>query len=337
MTEAWGGGVASAIASYVRATPDAEHHAVIAVRDGDYVDDGELGRFATVDARRGQVALLRGVRDAVARIRPDAIHAHSSYGGLLARVVRPHGARVVYTPHCYAFERADLSRGARAAIRAVERLLSVRTDVVAACSPREAALTRSLNHRVRVVHVPNVADAPLSPPTRPDGPVETVVAVGRLSRQKDPAVFATMARAHRDGPGRNLPFVWVGGGETDCRALEDAGVRITGWVPQSQVARELGGTSVYVHTARWEGFPMAVLEAARSGVPVLARRAAPFDHCPQRWVFDTEDAFLTMLASLDSPAVRAENVREWRLALAENTAPVQRERLLSCYTGKDES
>lgn len=337
VTEAWGGGVASAITSYVRSTPEAEHHAVIAVREGDYVDDGELEQFTTVDARRGQIALLRGVHDAVTKIRPDAIHAHSSYGGLLARIVRPRSARVVYTPHCYAFERADLPRAARAAVRAAERVLSARADVIAACSPREAVLARSLNRRVPVVHVPNVADSPLSEPAPVDGPVERVVAIGRLSPQKDPAVFAAIAAARRNRLGRDVSFVWVGGGERDRRTLEGAGVRITGWIPQSQVARELDGVSVYVHTARWEGFPMSVLEAARSGVPILARRAAPFDHCPQRWVFETEGEFLAMLASLDSPIVRADNVREWRLALAENTEPVQRERLLSCYSGKDVS
>lgn len=337
VTEAWGGGVASAIASYVRSTPEAEHHAVIAIREGDYLDDGELNRFASVDTRRGQTALLRGVRDAVARVRPDAIHAHSSYGGVLARIVSPGGARVVYTPHCYAFERDDLPRAARAAIRAVERALSRRADVVAACSPREAVLARSLNPRVPVVHVPNVADVPLSTTPQRGGHVESVVAIGRLTPQKDPAMFAAVAAAHRVSGGENIEFVWVGGGERDKSALESAGVRITGWVPQSQVARELGGVCVYVHTARWEGFPMSVLEAARSGVPILARRAAPFDHCPQRWVFGTEDEFVSMLASLDSPTNRASNVLEWRHALAENIEPVQRERLLSCYSGKDVS
>ena len=95
--------------------------------------------------------------------------------------------------------------------------------------------------------------------------------MGRVRRQKDPDFFAAAARAARD-----LDWVWVGGGdEAGEGRLRAAGVRVTGWLERSAVLDELATADVYVHTAAWEGAPLSILEAARAGCPVVARKIAP--------------------------------------------------------------
>lgn len=327
--------MASALSSYIESTPEVDHHALLALREGDYLRDGELDAFSSVTLRSGTVGLFRALRSTVTAVDPDVIHAHSSYAGLVVRVAPHLGVRIVYTPHCYAFERRDLAPAVRTAVRVVERILAGRGAVVAACSPREAELARTLDARVPVVHVPNVSGRERARNPVRDGHVTRVVAIGRVAPQKDPALFAQLARVTSVAGGQDPEFVWVGGADRvgGTEELVSAGVRVTGWLPRSAVVAEFGGVCVYVHTALWEGFPMSVLEAVDAGVPVLARRTPTFSHCPQHWTFATSSQFASALTRLNSPEERSKNVREWRVALSENTQELQRERLLSCYTG----
>jgi glycosyltransferase involved in cell wall biosynthesis len=53
--------------------------------------------------------------------------------------------------------------------------------------------------------------------------------------------------------------------------LESYGVRIAGWVPQSELFERLGSASVYFHTAEYEGACLSILDSAAMGLPAVAR------------------------------------------------------------------
>ncbi|MFC7221054.1 glycosyltransferase [Streptomyces polyrhachis] len=279
VAEAWGGGVQAVILDYVRALPEAQHLLLMAEREGLRITADAEAAFAGVwRMPPGHLARVGCVARLFRQLRPDVVHAHSSLAGGYVRLAAPIPAhRIVYTPHCYAMERADLPRPAMAAVWAAERALAWRTGTVAAVSPREAELARLLRRRQRAVHVPNLVprqDAPAPAPRRGPGdlPELTVAAVGRLCAQKDPDFFAEAARAGRQLlPASN--WVWLGGGEDAYRErLERAGVRVTGWLDRREVHRTLSQARVYAHTASWEGAPMTLLEAAALGLPAVARR-----------------------------------------------------------------
>jgi glycosyltransferase involved in cell wall biosynthesis len=267
VTEALGGGVQSAIANYVDGLPDLEHTVFSRARDGQstYSWNGDVAHEAYVGGLAGFfVRLVSKVRQE----RPDIVHLHSSFAGA-ARAVLPPGTAIVYSPHCYAMERRDLGRAARAAFGAVESLLAHRTGAVVAVSLREAALSNRLNPRVPAEVALN--PAPFAAPAtsaRPADPAE-VVMVGRISPQKDPALFAAVAGACRGLPWR---FVWIGDGDDSARAdLEHAGVEVTGWTLPAAAAERVARARLYLHSAAWEGGPLSTIEAATLGTPVLAR------------------------------------------------------------------
>lgn len=304
VVEALGGGVASALNDYVRSTHQ-YRHAVLAYRRphhqiGDVLDDLCIRVIPSPEQIKPATQLAgRWFR----RLQPDVVHAHSSYAGVQVRMsgIIPVD-RIVYTPHCYAFERRDLIAPVRGFLRSVEGVLGRRTSAVAAVSPREAQLAAELSPQADVVYVPNVARVERQ--TRPVRPATdfTVVTAGRLLPQKDPNFFlAVVHEVRRIDPG--VRFVWLGGDpEHQVARLRAAGVEVSGWIPRSELLDRLATGDVYLHTAAWEGAPITILEAAAMRIPIVVRD-------------------IPALASLDVPGrtATAEGVADELLALRDPT------------------
>ncbi|MGO1950146.1 MAG: glycosyltransferase, partial [Mycobacteriaceae bacterium] len=140
-----------------------------------------------------------------------------------------------------------------------------------------------------------------SPPA--DGEPPVIGVVSRVTPQRDPAFFAETARLIRaERPGTR--FTWIGDGDGKdselVDLLEDAGVEVTGWLSGDELRARVAGLSLVIHTARWDGFPMAVLEVRRIGVPLLVRDIPALQECPATARFDTpRDAAAKALEILD--------------------------------------
>ncbi|MGI9079652.1 MAG: glycosyltransferase family 4 protein [Acidimicrobiales bacterium] len=343
----WGAGSAAAVSDYIRATPAFEHHLVYAVAPGCQLDDQVQEQAASVrELPSGLARQIVAVRRAVAAVEPDVVHAHSSLAGACARTAlgRRWPSRVVYTPHCYAFERTDVGPVVRSAFWLAEAALSLRGGQVAACAPYEADLARSLPGRQQVVYVPNIAgpDAMRSSGMgssgmgskvgrRREGEPMVVIAVGRLAPQKAPEMFAHAARIRRDAGDRSR-WVWVGGGEADLeRQVRSAGVEVTGWLPRRQALEELAASDVYVHAAAWDGAPITVLEAAAAGVPILARRTSAMASLGVEPLFDTAEELADLVGRLCDGTVAAVAERSGRRLREAHTPAAQREALHHVY------
>ncbi|MFX7785070.1 glycosyltransferase, partial [Acinetobacter baumannii] len=68
-------------------------------------------------------------------------------------------------------------------------------------------------------------------------------------------------------PAVTVAATWIGDGPSSAPR-----VRVPGWAARDDVRAELAELDVYFHTAAWEGFPIAILDAAAMGLPILARR-----------------------------------------------------------------
>ena len=336
VVESFASGTLSALTHYVDAVPEAEHHVVRRVRVGDHVADGEDDRFASVHEMPASTwGCLAAVRRAVRTTQPDIVHAHSSMGGVFARasVVSRSRRRVVYTPHCFAFERRDLGRPSRALFRFAEWLLALNTDTVAGCSAGEAATAAAWLTCRRAVHVPNVV--PIIDhisPTR----IDVVLGAGRISAQKGPDFFAATIR-ELSSVSPAVKARWLGGGQPDLESdLTGSGVDVTGWLTRSDVLRSLVGDHAYLHTAAWEGFPIAVLEAHAAGLPIVARRIGALTGGPADWLVDSATEAAAVLAALAASAEAVgQNRRDWTAYLSTHDAAHQRAALLRAYRISD--
>jgi glycosyltransferase involved in cell wall biosynthesis len=100
-----------------------------------------------------------------------------------------------------------------------------------------------------------------------------VVAVGRMVEQKRPLLFLEFADTIRRMASR-VKFCWVGDGQLrpewdKLAASLNLGSHLltTSWVTDSRPY--LAAADVFLHTAEYEGLPLAVLEAMAAGLPCL--------------------------------------------------------------------
>ncbi|BCW64201.1 glycosyl transferase [Arthrobacter sp. StoSoilB22] len=264
VTEAMGGGVQNAISKYTHLLASDQHIVFGRPRPGESA--GEFAANTRVIEYSGSlINYLLKVRTLVKSERPDVVHIHSSFAGL-ARLLAPTTSPLVYSPHCYAFERRDKSRVWQKALRLAEQILAVRPQTLVAVSPHEARLGSLLNSRMPVHFVPNAVPKMSAAVGKDERP--SVTMVGRIGWQKDPNLFAEVAEL----VGGNIDFVWVGDGDPEMKKrLLEAGVRVSGWVSPEQARRKVAASHLYVHTGAWEAAPISAIEAATLGTPVIAR------------------------------------------------------------------
>ncbi|WP_290106756.1 glycosyltransferase [Microbacterium oryzae] len=307
VTQVYAGGISRAIKSLVELTPEVEHHLLWA---GNEQPDPTLP-FKTVhelpQSPREMVTAVQRVKSVVAEVRPDYVHAHSSFGGVYARLARL-AEPVFYEPHCYKFDDRQQLAPMRVIYRLVEQALAPRAARTVVLSPHEEALARSLHTRGEVLFLPNVATV-LPTEAHPASRFEhgrDVFMIGRLTGQKDPAYFADVAHRVRK-QASDVTFRWIGDvdGVDDGRGarmrtrLENAGVRVLGWLDGDALATELSRPGLYFHSAHYEGFPLSILDAAAFEHPIAVRRIPTFEGMNLPSAASAHDAAELILRILD--------------------------------------
>ena len=216
----------------------------------------------------------------------DLIHAHASKPGFLARMAAiGSGVPVLYSPHCFAFH-AGAPPWRNLITSSLENFASYFTTRIITVAEGERELARQYHvggdDQFAVIHTgidPTPYRQPVNKARLKESlgiPVSSPVvgSVGRLSEQKSPVDFVRLAEAvHKSRP--DAHFIWVGDGplgeevQTLSTSLPlDSVIHWLGY--RNDVPQLLHLFDCFVLTSRWEGFPLVILEAMASGVPVVA-------------------------------------------------------------------
>jgi glycosyltransferase involved in cell wall biosynthesis len=164
-----------------------------------------------------------------------------------------------------------------------------------------------------------------------------LVAVGRLVAQKRPFVFLDLAeRIHAKMP--QARFIWVGDGNLAIRwdlVAQERGlasvVRRLGW--QSNVRDFLFAADAFLHTAAFEGLPLAILEAMSAGLPCAITpnlmAEMPFLNQDNSIAIGDDDRWVGVLSSPAQLQLLGRNGRQ--LAEAQFSYNLMAERYESLY------
>lgn len=331
ISESFETGVATAISAYVAATPELTHTVAAGPGDGAYPVGDTPGRaFIELDA--SPLRQFQSLPGLIRRCRPDLVHLHSSIAGFCGRLRSgPYAVPVVYSPHCFAFERRDVRAPVRMLFRLVERTLSHRTTAFVCPSHHEAELASSLGSTSPAFVVPHAVTRPTVEEVALSSHRPRVGTCGRLAAQKGVDFFLTFVAELRERV--DVEVVWIGDGQADLAAtLRREDVVVTGWLSHSDVASMLATLRLYVHTAAWEvGLPYSLLEAAALEVPVVARSLAAYAGEPLSTEATPSALASTAAQVLTEPtAWQAEAARSRQLADHHSTKR-QRQALLHAY------
>jgi glycosyltransferase involved in cell wall biosynthesis len=219
-------------------------------------------------ARSGFLGQTKELLAAAREVRPHVLHAHQRREALQALLVgRALGIPVVEHAHT----RLPSVR---------PRALSFRSRTIFAVGPAVADMIVNEAGRPREL-VQIVGNAPAQrqagAPSAPNDPTSTlrVLAIGRLTEQKDPLRFVrVIARLSRDVA---VEATWAGDGELSASARRlarelGAPIHFIGHV--DDISARLDEAHCLVMTSRWEGTSLAVLEAFDRRRPVVATVSA---------------------------------------------------------------
>ena len=121
---------------------------------------------------------------------------------------------------------------------------------------------------------------------RPPNPRTRVLFAGSLRPFKGPQIVLDAAERHPEAD-----FVIVGDGlmaqELQARAKSIPNATMRGALGRAAIREEYRSADIFMFPSRWEGSPRVLLEAAASGLPILARR----DYEPES-VIDGQTGYL---------------------------------------------
>ena len=248
----------------------------------------------------------------------DLVHAHASKPGYLARLAAiGTGIPVLYSPHCFAFH--DGAGLVSVTITAALERLAARylTTRIVSISDGERKLARKYGVGTDELFVTIHTGIDPHPYRQPVDKAEQkeslgipanaqmVGTVGRLNLQKSPIDFVRMAGLIHERL-KDVHFVWIGTGPLCDPAIQlsadlglDGLMHFTGH--RADVPVLLQCMDCFVLTSLWEGFPLVLLEAVASGVPVVATNIPGNDEIIRSGV----DGWLV---PVQAPTVLAESV-----------------------------
>ena len=275
ITDAFGGGVITAIDTYVSFSNNCEHYLLTSAPKFEKDNAEILNKFFSYDIQMSSNRLkaMKQINQAYRELNPDYVHLHSSFAGFYGRLLSIPSEKIIYTPHGYSFQRKDISIVLRKFFYVSEWILTKisKKSIIAACGPGEykAASTMSKD----VVLLSNYADVPKNIIWKSNNIIDkNICMVGRICPQKGIDFFIETYKILQKDSNIKYKFVWIGDGdELLKKELIKNNIQILGWKKKNTVLEILSKQNVNFYTAAWDGLPISLLEASIIGLPLVVR------------------------------------------------------------------
>ncbi|WP_238602044.1 glycosyltransferase family 4 protein [Lysinibacillus parviboronicapiens] len=234
------------------------------------------------------------LRSTLKIIKPDVIAAHSSKAGAIGRLIgRFLGIPTVFTAHSWSFT-DGVPPKKKLMYRQLEKAVQPFTTKIITVSEfdRQLALTKGIApaHKLMTIHngITQLADPATLSKNSLECPLIMMVARFEIPKRQD-----TLLEALIELPEVPWRIQFIGDGSLRP-ALEkyvtDKGFahRVTFLGNQTEVTELLAKGQIFALLSDWEGLPIAIIEAMRAGLPIIATNVGGVSEL----VTDTDNGFL---------------------------------------------
>lgn len=242
----------------------------------DNIDDENVSTYHR--SGRNITSFLNFIKAFIRLVRtenPDIVHLHSTFAGVLARLVilltfSKNKPKIVYCPHAFSFL-MESSCYKKNLYIAIEKFFSVVTDCIICVSDyeRRAAIDCGMNEKKLVVIHNGVPER--KPRLRQrgfDNRAIQLLFVGRFDFQKG---YDLLVSAMKDLNNANFHLIIVGDSvNEDVKRITLSNVTYTGWLTSQEVESYFLNSDVLIIPSRWEGFAMVPLEAMSYSLPIVS-------------------------------------------------------------------
>lgn len=256
------------------------------------------------------IALFRLIKNE----EPEIVHLHSSFAGLLGRLViffsgNRKNIKVIYCPHAFSFL-MKTNKWKQQTYAFIERKLSLVSDKIICVSTEEydSAIDYGIpKEKLVLIHNGVKVKNKLNHEKITNKNLKLLF-VGRFDYQKG---IDTLKNAIDILGSQHLNFSitltlvgdYVNSEEkVEFHNYEQIQVKHLGWLSPHQLEQEYLTSNVLIIPSRWEGFAMVPLEAMSYGLPIIASDIKPF----QEIINHQENGFLFEIDSPESLANQIE-------------------------------
>lgn len=231
----------------------------------------------------GMVSFFCVLFSAILREKPDVVHLHSSFAGLLGRLAillsgRRRKTKVIYCPHAFGFLMAT-SQFKKNIYSLAEKKLSLLTDKIICVSQSEynSAIEKGFDgKKLAVIHNGVKTKDKRNLKIQNNKKNYKLLFVGRFDYQKGIDILAqAIDQLGKTTADINYEFTLVGeavNSDSDIIFHETPHIKINklGWLKPHQLEKQYLSHDALIIPSRWEGFAMVPLEAMSYGLPIIA-------------------------------------------------------------------
>ena len=247
------------------------------------------------------------IQSYIKKIRPDIIHIHSSWAGVMVRipyVFKKKDVKIIYTPHGWAFLMEN-SVWKKKSYAIIEKALSFVTDKIINISKYEQ--NRAIEYGIDSCKMQVIYNGVKGICYKSNKTINmkkekiNLLFVGRLDYQKGLDAFLKIY--YQDEFPRLHLYVVGTGVLNESEMRNDSKTTYVGWVDNQEIDSYYQACDAVIMPSRWEGFGLTAIEAMRNKKTVIAsnRGALPeiVDDCGYIFDFDSKSQLIKILNNLN--------------------------------------
>lgn len=283
------------------------------------------------------------IRGIIKEINPDIIHLHSTFAGLMVRLLyicKRKKVKIVYCPHGWAFI-MDISNAKKKLFAMIEKFLSLKTDKIINISDYEYEEAKKFGLNAKKMttiksgidlHVSECKENDLSL----DKELINLLYIGRFDRAKGIDIIFDLMKNH-DLP--NIKLYTIGDSVlADNEINIPRNVVSLGWIDNSNIDSYIKKFDAVIMPSRWEGFGLVALEGMKNGKAIICSNKAALPELVQDGVngyhidIESEEDMVKVLNSLDKDVLEEMGRNGYNILRENFTSQMMNEQIINLYT-----